>query len=113
MARWQRSGLTARAFAEEAGLNAHTLTFWKWRLSREGHRGVQALGAAKAAADGRPVAFVEVVTRSAPAGGAVRELATDCIEVVLGNGLRVCVPRSASSGDVEVVAALVTALEGR
>ena len=32
VAQWERSGLTAAAFATRAGVNAHTLTYWKWRL---------------------------------------------------------------------------------
>lgn len=32
VARWERSGLTAAAFATRAGVNAHTLAYWKWRL---------------------------------------------------------------------------------
>jgi hypothetical protein len=34
--RWRRSGQTAREFAESAGVNAGTLTYWAWRLKREG-----------------------------------------------------------------------------
>jgi transposase len=34
--RWRRSGLTAREFAESAGINAGTLAYWAWRLKREG-----------------------------------------------------------------------------
>jgi transposase len=33
--RWRRSGQTAREFAESAGVNAGTLTYWAWRLKRE------------------------------------------------------------------------------
>ena len=32
---WKQSGLTAREYAAKAGLNAGTLTYWKWRLSRD------------------------------------------------------------------------------
>jgi len=35
VSRWQSSGLTAQAFAEEAGLNAATLSYWKYQLRRE------------------------------------------------------------------------------
>lgn len=35
VAQWQNSGLTARAFAESAELNAHSLANWKYRLGRE------------------------------------------------------------------------------
>ena len=29
---WQRSGKTARAFGDERGVNANTLSCWKWQL---------------------------------------------------------------------------------
>jgi len=32
--RWRRSGLTARTFAEKAGVNASTLSYWAWRLGK-------------------------------------------------------------------------------
>jgi hypothetical protein len=31
------SGLTAKEFAREIGVNVHTLAGWKWRLTREAH----------------------------------------------------------------------------
>lgn len=31
--RWKDSGLTAKEFAAEAGLNASTLTYWRWKLA--------------------------------------------------------------------------------
>ena len=31
---WRQSGLTAREFAERAGLNVGTLSHWAWRLGR-------------------------------------------------------------------------------
>ena len=30
--RWKDSGLTAAEFAAETGINAHSLSWWKWRL---------------------------------------------------------------------------------
>lgn len=35
VARWQRSGLTRGEYAERAGINAHTLGWWKWKLGSE------------------------------------------------------------------------------
>ncbi len=32
--RWRDSGLTAAEFAAELGINAHSLSWWKWRLAR-------------------------------------------------------------------------------
>ena len=31
--RWGDSGLTAKEYAAEIGIKAHTLSWWKWRLS--------------------------------------------------------------------------------
>lgn len=31
--RWRRSGLSAKEYAEKAGLKASTLTYWSWRLN--------------------------------------------------------------------------------
>jgi hypothetical protein len=33
--RWKDSGLTAKEFAAETGLNVSTLSYWKWRLGAE------------------------------------------------------------------------------
>ncbi len=33
--RWKDSGLTAKEFAAETGLNASTLSYWRWRLGAE------------------------------------------------------------------------------
>lgn len=35
VARWQSSELTAKEFAAEIGVNAHTLSHWKWQLGRQ------------------------------------------------------------------------------
>jgi transposase-like protein len=32
--RWKDSGLTAKEFARELGLNPRSLVFWKWQLGR-------------------------------------------------------------------------------
>lgn len=34
LARWRRSGLTAKEFATQEGLKASTLAYWRWRLKR-------------------------------------------------------------------------------
>jgi len=33
---WAESGLSARVFAKRAGINANTLSYWKWRLAKSG-----------------------------------------------------------------------------
>ena len=40
--RWIDSGLTAHEFATEVGVNANTLSHWKWRLSKEARSGSRA-----------------------------------------------------------------------
>jgi hypothetical protein len=37
--RWQDSDLTAAEFSEELGINARTLSYWKWRLGKDGSPG--------------------------------------------------------------------------
>jgi transposase len=39
IALWRKSGLTARQYAAEAGLNAGTLKYWKYALGREARGG--------------------------------------------------------------------------
>jgi transposase len=36
--RWQRSGLTAKQFEARTGIKASTLSYWKWRLGKDGQR---------------------------------------------------------------------------
>lgn len=56
--RWSESGLTAAEFSQRERLNAGTLSYWKWRLRREGRRTT----ALARRGSGRAPAFVEVVT---------------------------------------------------
>lgn len=88
--RWGRSGLTARAFAAEAGVNAHTLTYWKWRL-RKDTRSPTLSG------------FVEVVASSS-------ERAAEPLEVVLEGGQRIRVP---AGFDAEALRRVLDILERR
>ena len=34
--RWHDSGLSAKEFAEQAGVDSDRLRHWKWRLAKEG-----------------------------------------------------------------------------
>jgi hypothetical protein len=45
--RWKASGLPAEAFAAREGTSAATLSWWRWRLARDGERIGQARGAAR------------------------------------------------------------------
>ena len=77
--RWAESGLTRTEFARREELNARTLSYWKWRLRREGRRTVLVRRGS-----GRAPAFVEVVA-SLPT-------VTDRLEVVVDGKLVVRVP---------------------
>lgn len=64
--RWKDSGLTAREFAREMGVNARTLRYWKWKLGKEGwwrdRRSNGKAGTSLARSSRKPAAprFVEV-----------------------------------------------------
>lgn len=61
--RWKDSGLSAREFASEMGINPHTLSYWRWKLGQK---------ATKVATKKKPAGFVEVVTAtSAPVSACV------------------------------------------
>lgn len=94
--RWSESGLSATEFAQETGVNARTLTFWKWRLGRD----------ARAKRGGRPT-FVEVIPAAV-----VGEVVADAepLEVIVRDTVRIRVP---SRCDLEAVRRLVAALEAR
>jgi len=78
---WKQSGLTARDYAAQAGLNAGTLCYWKWRLAREARqknvpRAVRKRGA-------RKPKLVELAPVS---------LLDERVEIELSNGHRLRVP---------------------
>ena len=99
--RWRASGLTAREFAAEIGVNANSLQHWGWLLQQEERRG----GAARRppAADGR--GFVEVVAQADPPP---LTAAPDPIEVVLRDGIRL---RVSAGFDADLLRRVVAALE--
>lgn len=92
--RWRASGLTAKEFAAETGLNAGTLTYWKWRLDRSPSGGQTR----------KKAEFVEVVSPVSPA-----PTPHDAFEVILGNGVEVRVP---VRFDADALRRLVAALGG-
>lgn len=103
--RWRRSGLTADRFAEQEGVNARTLAFWKWRLKRDG--AAQVVTNFGSMAEKR-VAFVEVIApRAAVSPGETRSTA---IEVVLPTGYRV---RVAGGFERGTLVELLEVLEAR
>jgi hypothetical protein len=70
--RWKDSGLTAAEFAAEVGVNAHSLSWWKWRLGAEGRpaparrgrlpRSTPRAGEVTKPLSPSPVTFVEMAT---------------------------------------------------
>lgn len=113
--RWSDSGLTAKEFAAETGLNANTLMHWKWRLGAEVRRRQRAARPVVAAAhfveltppavaETVPAVAAPVAETSAPATTAA---AGEPLEVVLREGLRIRVPVQFDAGALRrVVAAL-------
>jgi transposase len=91
--RWKDSGLTAKEFGAETGVNPSTLSFWSWKLGSEQREGRRTSTApsphsrkrgAEPKRDKPAARLVEVstvVTSSPP-----------MLEVVLGRGARVRVP---------------------
>jgi transposase len=101
--RWKDSGLTAKEYAAEVGINAHSLTWWRWRLSatpktktESRPRRVSARASRHAAT---PVTFVEL-----PAAGA------EPLEIVLPSTLRIRVP---SGFDAKALKELLEILDAR
>jgi hypothetical protein len=97
--KWQQSGLSARDFAAQAGLNAGTLCYWKWRLAREARRPASAPRARKRRDDA--VNLVELAPVS---------LNDERVEVELSSGHRLHVP---ARFDADALARLVSILGGQ
>ena len=101
--RWGDSGLTAKEYAAETGIKAHTLSWWKWRLSSgasaQGRRR-RARRAPTTGAGATPLTFVEMATAVAP----------EPLEIVLPSSVRIRVP---STFDGATLARLLDVLEPR
>ncbi len=107
--RWKDSGLTAKEFAAELGINAHSLSWWRWRLSSEAgqlapaarRRRPHAMSkAAPTTTSTPPLTFVEM---TAP-------IAAEPLEVVLPSSIRIRVP---SSFEASTLGRLLDVLEQR
>ncbi|MGO9837885.1 MAG: IS66 family insertion sequence element accessory protein TnpA [Polyangiaceae bacterium] len=79
--RWKDSGLTAKEYAAELGVNAHSLSWWKWRLSSAPGESGRRPRKARRPDTAAPLTFVELPAASA-----------EPLEVVLPSSLRVRVP---------------------
>jgi transposase-like protein len=97
--RWKDSGLTAKEFAAETGINAGTLQFWRYKLKQGGRP--TARRRIKASADAILSSLVEV---RATASGIVDQR----FEIELGNGRRV---RVAAGFEPAALKALLAVLE--
>lgn len=104
--RWKDSGLTAAEYAQETGLNRHTLTYWKWRLNAEADRRErkQDARAQKAAA----ARFIEVTIPPVPPPRAPE--AAELLELVFEGGLRLRIP---TQFDETALRRVVATLGGR
>jgi hypothetical protein len=106
--RWKDSGLTAAEFAAETGLKAHSLSWWKWRLSGAGTKGAQGArrrGTRKAVEIGTtppPVTFVEMPSVVRPG--------VSSLELVLSSSTRIVVP---PDFDATALGRLLDLLEAR
>jgi transposase len=105
--RWKDSGLSAKQFASETGVSAQSLTFWRWKLRRDGRtteRGdVPSARKTKHNAASGPT-FMQLLPTS-------REVkASTMLEVVLANGLAV---RVSPQFDDAMLLRLVTLLGGQ
>src|SRR6266571_151605 len=79
---WRQSKLSAREFAAQAGFNAGTLGYWKWRLAREARQDRGTRSAPRKRGPRAPE-LVEL----APVA-----LSDDRVEIELSSGHRVRVP---------------------
>jgi transposase len=101
--RWRDSGLTAKEYAAEVGVNAHSLSWWKWRLSSGAttrERSSRTRRATTRQAPTGPLTFVEMASAVAP----------ESLEVVLASSVRIRVP---STFDASALARLLDVLEHR
>ncbi len=108
--RWKDSGLTAKEYAAELGVNAHSLSWWRWRLSSEAgqlepmarRRRRRAISKATPAATSTPppLTFVEMTA----------SIAAEPLEVVLPSSIRIRVP---SSFEASTLGRLLDVLEQR
>jgi hypothetical protein len=100
--RWKDSGLTGAEFAAEVGINARSLSWWKWRLTpREAKQGSARHPSSRrprVSAVPSPLTFLEM---TAP-------VRSEALEVVLPTSIRIRVP---SDFDAAALGRLLGVLE--
>ncbi len=97
--RWKESGLTAKEFASETGINAGTLQFWRYKL-KKGESEVRSRRATSA-----ETSILSSIVEVRPTVVA----AESRFEIELGNGRRLHVP---SAFDAASLKALLAVLDG-
>lgn len=85
--RWKASGLSAKEFAAESGINWRSLSWWKWRIgggepTRKTRSSAPKASSAEVAKSISPLSFVEVTA----------SVMREPLEIVLPSALRVRVP---------------------
>lgn len=110
VARWRESGLTAKEFALELGVNANTLGHWAWRLGHSEAKRTTEPTRARPKPSRPSVAFVEVIPASPRAEQPQRapSQAAAPFELVLAGGRTLRVPADFAA---ESLRRLLTLLE--
>ena len=98
--RWRESGLSAKEFAAETGVNHHSLGKWRWKLAEGRETEPRSSGREKTSSS-KPVEFIELV------GAKQKSELKDRFEVVFAGGATLRVP---PKFDPEVLKQLVVVL---
>jgi transposase-like protein len=96
--RWKESGLTAKEFASETGINAGTLQFWRYKLKK------RELKARSQRATGGETSILSSIVEVRPTVVAAAE---SRFEIELGNGRRVHVPSVFDAGALKALLAIL------
>jgi hypothetical protein len=95
--RWKDSGLTAKEFAAETGINAGTLQCWKYKLKRK--------GPARRRRGSAAPSILSSIVELRPATGATESR----FEIELGNGRRLRVPAAYDGSALKTLLAILEA----
>jgi hypothetical protein len=98
--RWKESGLTAKEFAAETGINASTIQFWRYKLKRP----MPMSGRRRAPGD--TTGLLSSIVEVRPAAAAVETR----FEVELVNGRRIRVPASYEASALRALLAVLEAV---
>lgn len=96
--RWCDSGLSATEFADETGVNAKTLRYWKWRLARVSGARVTRPAPKRMRAGVVPFVEVSPPARPVPPAAAADEGEGEAFEIIAPSGMRVRVPARFDDG---------------